>query len=160
MISPRALHVLLKNKTTSKYLLPMSQKMTSQQQCHVSPHVRTKTTFEVIKPISHADVHAFAALTGDSNPIHMTGGDQAIVHGALLMGYVSGAIGASCPGALVVSQQMKFSTPCPVNTTVKVKIEFVEHRKITECNFACVDQANEDIMFMIGSAKLRIKQLS
>ena len=98
-------------------------------------------------------------LAGDTNPIHMVGGDQAVVHGALLMGYVSGAIGANCPGAIVASQQMKFATPCPVGTTVKVKIEFVEHRKITECNFACVDQVNEEVIYMFGSAKLRIKQL-
>ena len=132
-----------------RVFLKMSQK---------SSLVRTKTTFEVIKPISQADVHAFAALTGDNNPIHMAG-ENAVVHGALLMGYVSGAIGGNCPGAIVASQQMKFATPCPVGTTVKVKIEFVEHRKITECNFACVDQANEDVIFMFGSAKLRIKQL-
>ena len=52
--------------------------------------------------------------------------------------------------------QMKFASPCPVGTTVKVKIEFVEHRKITECNFACVDLTNEEVIYMFGSAKLRI----
>lgn len=57
---------------------------------------------------------------------------------------------------LVLSSQMKFATPCPVGTTVKVKIEFVEHRKITECNFACADLANEEVIYMFGSAKLRI----
>ena len=53
---------------------------------------------------------------------------------------------------------MRFVTPCPVGTTVKVKIEFVELRKITECNFACKDLANEDVIYMSGSAKLRIKR--
>ena len=42
-------------QNTSRCLLKMSQK---------SPLVRTKTTFEVIKPISQSNVHAFAALTG------------------------------------------------------------------------------------------------
>ena len=48
-------------------------------------------------------------LAGDTNPIHTTGSlDQgAVVHGALLMGYVAGTIGANCPGAIVASQQVR-----------------------------------------------------
>ena len=48
--------------------------------------------------------HFLVYFLGDTNPIHTLPDGQttgAVVHGALLMGYVSGAIGANCPGAVV-----------------------------------------------------------
>ena len=47
---------------------------------------------EVIRRISSDDVSNFARLTGDTNPIHFEG-EEPIVHGALLIGIVSGIIG-------------------------------------------------------------------
>ena len=48
--------------------------------------------FELVRLITKADVENFGRVSGDTNPVHFEG-DQPIVHGALLIGIVSGIIG-------------------------------------------------------------------
>ena len=43
-----------------------------------------------------------------------SGEQGAVVHGALLMGYVAGTIGANCPGAVVASQQVSYQILLPL----------------------------------------------
>jgi acyl dehydratase len=57
-----------------------SQQSPFEKSCHVT------------RIISQEDVSNFANLTGDTNPLHFEG-DKPIVHGALLLGIVSGIIG-------------------------------------------------------------------
>ncbi len=55
-------------------------------------HLSDGRKCEVIRLISSDDVLNFARLTGDMNPVHFEG-EVPIVHGALLIGIVSGIIG-------------------------------------------------------------------
>ena len=93
---------------------------------------------EHTKTITRADLDEFARLTGDTNPIHLAG-EQPVVHGALLLGLVSGVAGTRCPGAgsVVISLEAKFLNPCPVGSSVKVRVEQISDRKISDCVFRC-----------------------
>jgi len=87
------------------------------------------------KHISAKDVKQFAEVVGDLNPIHL---DEAfaeksffkgrIVHGALLGGLISKALGMDFPGqgTVYVSQNSVFKRPVYVGTTVKVEVKVTE----------------------------------
>ena len=93
---------------------------------------------ELTKTITRADVDEFARLTGDTNPVHFAG-ERPLVHGALLLGLVSGVAGTRCPGAGsgVLSLEAKFLSPCHVGSSVRVRVEQTSDRKIADCVFRC-----------------------
>ena len=128
--------------------------------------------FETTKTITMEQVKYFAELTNDSNPIHLKQSSQStqkpIVHGALLMSIVAGVMGSHFPGpgSIVISQEMKFLEPCPVDTIVNILVGMISNdtanskprrRKISDCYFSCTDAQNNSICYMKGTAKLRIK---
>lgn len=84
------------------------------------------------------EVLAFANLTGDTNPVHF--GENGIVHGVLLNGFVSAVLGTKLPGPgyVVVEQSMKFPRPCRLGEEVEISVEVIEARKIITCRFECV----------------------
>ena len=110
--------------------------------------------FQIRRKVTKSDVEQFARLTGDTNPIHFEG-PRPIAHGVLLQGFVSGVIGTECPGpgTLVLSQQIKFSNPCPVDSEVEITVEMLNEKKISECKFEVVLCEN-DLMLLSGTAKL------
>lgn len=69
--------------------------------------------------ITKKDVEDFASLSGDYNSIH-TKGDMPIVHGALLMSYISALIGTQLPGDGTIwsSFKISFISPCYINDTI------------------------------------------
>lgn len=71
--------------------------------------------FTLTKRFSPEDVAGFVALTGDSNPIHVDGGAAAaaglpgpILPGMLLASLFPAIIGSHFPGAVYLSQTLKF----------------------------------------------------
>ena len=96
-------------------------------------------TFEEIKvgdtasferTIVESDVRAFAALTGDENPLHVDPGYAAttkfgkpLVHGMLLGGLCSALVGMHLPGkrCLYLSQSLTFKKPVFIGDTVRVQ---------------------------------------
>lgn len=77
-------------------------------------------SFTMSRVISHEDIDAFAAATGDISPLHMSQGFAVargfkgrIVHGALLIGYFSTIVGVHFPSenALLVTVEAKFPAP-------------------------------------------------
>jgi 3-hydroxybutyryl-CoA dehydratase len=74
--------------------------------------------------ISSADVHSFALLADDFNPIHMdnlaaqaAGFEGRICHGALLTSIISGMIAHAFPGAVWMEHDIQFKRPAPVGQT-------------------------------------------
>jgi acyl dehydratase len=55
-------------------------------------HFSDKKKFEMIRVMTNTDIEDFGKLSGDLNPIHFEG-DSPIIHGALLIGIISGIIG-------------------------------------------------------------------
>ena len=85
--------------------------------------------------ITYSMVLQFAALSGDTNPIHLddeyaekTIFGKRIVHGMLLGSFISKMIATKYPGegSIYLSQNLKFKSPCYIGDTVKVTIKLIE----------------------------------
>jgi acyl dehydratase len=108
---------------------------------HTYESLAVGDTFSFSRHISQADVNAFAAVSGDDNPLHLdpafaatTTFGKPIVHGVFLLGVVSKVLGRDFPGhgSVAVALSAKFLRPVVVDSeiTVEVKIaEKVENRK-------------------------------
>jgi len=93
--------------------------------------------------ITDEAVHAFAAVSGDHNPLHLDD-DYAkktvfrgrAAHGMLLGAHISAVLGDTLPGpgAIYLSQTLEFEHPVRIPSELKVRVEVVElgeHRKAT-----------------------------
>ncbi|MDO8505877.1 MAG: MaoC family dehydratase [bacterium] len=91
--------------------------------------IKIGAIYEFKRTITHADVCAFADLTGDHNPLHVDQkfGAQSqfgknVVHGMLAGSLFSTLVGMYCPGtsALYVSQTLQFKKPVFYGDTITV----------------------------------------
>lgn len=80
------------------------------------------------KTVTEADILMFAGVSGDTNPIHIdqsyaetTMFKQRIAHGILSAGFISTVLGTMLPGpgAIYVSQNLKFKAPVTIGSTVR-----------------------------------------
>lgn len=87
------------------------------------------------KQISSADVEAFAALSGDCNPIHLSDEYAAqtpfggrIAHGIFTASLISAVIGMRLPGpgAIYMLQSLRFLAPVRIGERVRARVEVVE----------------------------------
>lgn len=106
---------------------------------HFEYHGEDETTVSVgdvarfSKPVTAEDVESFAAVTGDTNRVHLdtayaaeTRFGQPIVHGALAVGLVSAAL-ARLPGLTIyLSQENSFVAPLPVGGRATARCEVLE----------------------------------
>ncbi|KAJ8889747.1 hypothetical protein PR048_009248 [Dryococelus australis] len=132
------------------YTLLSSSNISSNERCKP---LAVGDSVTVKKVVTSEDVENFRNLTGDSNPIHF--GSEAIVHGALLNGIVSGVIGTRLPGpgTKVVAQCLEFPNACCVEDEVCVTVTVTSVRKIVVCSFTCVTSHNKKTVLK-GEAKL------
>ncbi|PWZ37048.1 (R)-specific enoyl-CoA hydratase [Zea mays] len=89
------------------------------------------------------DVAAFAAVSGDRNPVHL---DDAVarelsgfqrgrvVHGMLVASLFPSVIAASFPGAVYASQTLKFAAPVYVGDEVVARVKALNIRMIGATN--------------------------
>ena len=102
--------------------------------------------------VSEADIVAFADVSGDRNPVHLDADYAAttmlkerIAHGMLSAAYISAVFGMKLPGpgAIYISQTLKFKAPVKIGdtvvTTVKVAELVPEKRR---ARFECVCTVN------------------
>lgn len=98
--------------------------------------------------VSEANIVAFAEISGDRNPVHLdadyaatTMFKERIAHGMLSAAYISAVFGMELPGpgAIYMSQTLKFKAPVKIGdtvvTTVKVAELMPEKRR---ARFECV----------------------
>jgi 3-hydroxybutyryl-CoA dehydratase len=87
---------------------------------------------ELARTVTGDDLVAFAAVTGDNNPVHLDEAYAAatpfggrIAHGMLSAGYISAVIGTRLPGpgAIYVSQSLRFRRPVKIGDTVVARAE-------------------------------------
>jgi acyl dehydratase len=85
------------------------------------------------KTLTEADVERFAAASGDTNPIHLdadwaegTRFEGRIVHGTLVSGLISAAIGRLPGGVIYLSQDVEFQAPVRIGDRVTADVEVVE----------------------------------
>jgi len=86
---------------------------------------------QLVRTIGEADIVAFAAVTGDTNPVHLdadyaatTSFGQRIAHGMLSAGYISAVLGTTLPGpgAIYLSQTLKFKRPVRIGDEVTARV--------------------------------------
>ena len=101
-------------------------------------------TAELIRTLSEADVMAFAELTGDFNPVHVDAQAAAassfgerIVHGMLTASLLSTVLAMQLPGpgAIYLSQSVKFLRPVKLGDTVVAHVSITaidpDQRRLT-----------------------------
>ena len=87
-------------------------------------------------------------------------GDQSIVHGTLLLGFVSSVMGTKYPGpgTKVLELSSQFVKPCLVGTEIKVEVTIPRKRKISMASYKVTDFNCQDIIFVQGNAKLLLQK--
>jgi 3-hydroxybutyryl-CoA dehydratase len=108
------------------------------------------------KTVSERDVTLFGEISGDMNPIHF---DEAyakttifggrIVHGALVLSYLSTVLGTKMPGpgAIFLSQTTSFKAPVRIGDTVTavctVREVFPARRRVI---FDCICKVKDTVV--------------
>lgn len=109
------------------------------------------------KQVSDGDVHGFAEVTGDRNPVHLddaaalkTRFGGRIAHGMLSAGIVSAAIAGKLPGpgSVYLSQTLKFTAPVRIGDTVTATITVLELLSKNRVRLAttCRKQSGETVL--------------
>ena len=93
---------------------------------------------ELTRTVSDGDLTAFAAVTGDDNPVHLdeafaktTSFGGRIAHGMLSAGYISAVIGTQLPGsgAIYLEQTLRCRRPVRIGdeVTARAEITAIDH---------------------------------
>ena len=109
----------------------------------------------LVRNITIEDIKVFGNLVEDHNPVHFPAdGGDAIVHGTLLLGLVSGLMATSLPGpgTVLTNITANFVSPCPCPTTVKVEVVLGRVRKITKAEFS-VENIEMGEVLVTGEAR-------
>lgn len=86
---------------------------------------------ETTRVVTANDVEAFAAVSGDTNPVHLdedyaktTTFQTRIAHGMLSGAYISAVIGTKLPGpgSIYLSQSMRFRRPVKLGDAVVTRV--------------------------------------
>jgi 3-hydroxybutyryl-CoA dehydratase len=97
--------------------------------------MRLGDSASVEKTISESDVYLYAGITGDFNPAHVNQAEAEktrfggrIAHGMLSAGLISAVLGMQLPGpgAIYISQELKFMAPVRIGDTIKAEAEVIE----------------------------------
>jgi 3-hydroxybutyryl-CoA dehydratase len=84
------------------------------------------------KTITEADILMFAAVSTDTNPVHLnaefaatTAFGERIAHGMLSAGLISAVLGTQLPGpgTIYMSQSLRFRAPVKIGETVTATVE-------------------------------------
>jgi acyl dehydratase len=113
---------------------------------------------EITKTIEQADIHAFADVTGDHNPVHVdeafaqtTRFGRTIAHGMLTASLISAVLANKLPGAgsVYLGQTLQFVAPVfpgdEITARVTVK-EIREGKPIVKLETICINQRDEVVI--------------
>ena len=96
-------------------------------------HITVGDTVTFEKALTDEDIRAFAAVSGDTNRLHLdeefaekTRFERPIVHGTLVSGLISAAL-ARLPGLTIyLSQDVRFTNPVEIGARLTATVEVVE----------------------------------
>jgi len=115
-------------------------------------------TAEVTRTIAESDIEAFAAVTGDRNPVHLddefaknTRFGRRIAHGMLTASLISSVLANHLPGegSVYLGQTLQFVAPVFPGDEVTARvtvIEVRENRPIVKLETLCVNQRGETVI--------------
>ncbi|CAM5773275.1 enoyl-CoA hydratase [Labrys miyagiensis] len=92
-----------------------------------------------IGPVGRTQVEAFAAVSGDANPLHVNreiahaiGLREAPVHGMLLVAFLHQAVRRHAPDAVVAALSTRFMAPVPVGESIEITGRVVKQGGMAE----------------------------
>jgi 3-hydroxybutyryl-CoA dehydratase len=115
-------------------------------------------TDSLTKTITDDDIRAFAALTGDHNPVHLdddfaktTRFGRRIAHGMLSAGLISAVLANKLPGTgtLYLSQSLTFVAPVYPGDTITARVTVAkvrEDKPIVTLETVCTNQRDEPVI--------------
>ena len=132
--------------------------------------IKERTSFTIgeeatlTRIIGDDDIKTFARITGDDNPVHVND-DYAkgtmfkgrIAHGMLVAGLISAVLGTKLPGpgAIYMSQQVRFRAPVRPGDQVTARARVVEWDATKGRVTLATDVSNQDGVAVIsGEARL------
>ena len=113
---------------------------------------------EIVQTVTHDHIASFIDAVGDFNPVHSdpvyaagTSFKEPIAPGIYTAGLVSAVIGTRLPGpgAVYVSQSLKFTKPVKVGDTLTARVEVLEvirERNRIRLQTTCTNQRNEEVL--------------
>jgi 3-hydroxybutyryl-CoA dehydratase len=114
--------------------------------------LRVGLSAEITRVVGAGDIDAFAAVSGDTNPVHLddayarttTFGGR-IAHGMLAAAYISAVLGTKLPGpgAIYLTQSLRFRRPVKIGdpVTAKVSVKALDEKR-GHATLATVCQVN------------------
>ena len=116
----------------------------------------------ITREVTAADVEAFAAISGDDNPVHLDAEFAAqsrfkrrIAHGMLSASYISAVLGSKLPGpgTIYLSQGLTFKAPVYIGDTITATVSVLNFRpdkQILTLRTECVNQ--DGVVVLEGQA--------
>ena len=113
---------------------------------------------EQVRRVDEGDIASFIDAVGDLNPVHSDAGYAAttpfkepIAPGIFTAGLISAVIGTLLPGpgAVYLSQSLKFIKPVKAGDTITAKVdvlEVVRERNRLRLQTVCVNQRGEEVL--------------
>lgn len=115
-------------------------------------------TAELTKTIEQSDIHAFADVTGDHNPVHLdeefaqtTRFGRTIAHGMLTASLISAVLANKLPGegSVYLGQTLQFVKPVFPGDEITVRVtvkEIREGKPIVKLETLCLNQRGEIVI--------------
>jgi 3-hydroxybutyryl-CoA dehydratase len=115
-------------------------------------------TASLSKTITDQDIHSFADITGDHNPMHVddefakrTRFGRRIAHGMLSASLISSVIANELPGrgSIYLSQTLQFVAPVFPGDVVTARVTVTavrEDKPIVKLETVCLNQRNETVI--------------
>ncbi|MDZ4692561.1 MaoC family dehydratase [Terricaulis sp.] len=117
------------------------------------------------KLVTSEDIVAFAEISGDRNPIHLSDEFAAktpfgsrIAHGIFTASLISAVIGTRLPGpgAIYISQNLRFLAPVRIGDTVETSVEIVELiDRGRRAKLRCACKVG-DVLVLEGEAEVKV----
>lgn len=117
------------------------------------------------KTFTAADVTAFAGLSLDVNPLHVSDEyakgsifGRRVVHGILTSGLISAVLANKLPGpgTIYLGQELRFVAPVFLGDDIKAEVEIAEIRedkKIVKLNTTCYNQDGKAVITGMATVK-------
>jgi acyl dehydratase len=129
--------------------------------------------YELSLSFTQEQVNAFAAITGDNNPLHIdadyaasTRFGRPVVHGFLAGAVFSRIFGTLFPGegTIYIYQDMRFREPIFVDTPYKARVEVSEinaekHNGVVSCRLINENAAPEHQICIEGTARMKHQEM-
>ena len=119
-----------------------------------------------VRSVTERDIQAFAAVSGDYNPVHMNDGyakqtffGHRVAHGMLSASFISMILGTKMPGpgTVYLRQELDFKKPVFIGDEITTIVEIVEivnsEKGIYKLSTKCVNQKHEVVLDGFATVK-------